>query len=106
MSAIDDFVALLETTEVVKQMLKTLKEEPAYILKEICRHYYANGRPIPDHQLQFIGYMGESALKALISAGLIRKQSGGSVSLYAYDPTEEGLRQYEKLKDDGFFVKA
>lgn len=106
MSAIDDFVALLETTEVVKQILKTMKEEPAYILKDICWHYYKNGGSMPDHQLQFTGYMGEVALKALMSAGLIKKQSGGSVSLYTYEPTEEGLRQYDQLKDEGFFKRG
>jgi hypothetical protein len=105
MSAIDDFVALLETTEVMKQVLKSLKEEPAHLLGDICREYQRTGQSMPDHHLQFVGYMGEAALKALLSAGLIRRQPGGRLSLYCYEPTSEGLAQYEKLKVDNFYQK-
>jgi len=105
MSAIDDFVILLETTEVMKQVLKSLKEEPAHLLGDICREYQRTGQSMPDHHLQFVGYMGEAALKALLSAGLIRRQPGGRLSLYCYEPTSEGLAQYEKLKVDNFYQK-
>jgi len=105
MSAIDDFVTLLETTEVMKQVLKSLKEEPAHLLGDICREYQRTGQSMPDHHLQFVGYMGEAALKALLSAGLIRRQPGGRLSLYCYEPTSEGLAQYEKLKVDNFYQK-
>ena len=105
MSAIDDFVTLLETTEVMKQVLKSLKEEPAHLLGDICREYQRTGQSMPDHHLQFVGYMGEAALKALLSAGLIRRQPGGRLSLYCYEPTPEGLAQYEKLKADNFYQK-
>ena len=105
MSAIDDFAALLETTEVMKQVLKSLKEEPAHLLGSICREYQGTGQPVPDHRLQFVGYMGEAALKALLSVGLIRRQSGGRLSLYCYEPTPEGLEQYERLKAEGFYRK-
>ena len=105
MSAIDDFTTLLETTEVMKQVLKSLKEEPAHLLGDICREYQRTGQSMPDHHLQFVGYMGEAALKALLSAGLIRRQPGGRLSLYCYEPTSEGLAQYEKLKADNFYQK-
>ena len=105
MSAIDDFVTLLEMTEVMKQVLKSLKEEPAHLLGDICREYQRTGQSMPDHHLQFVGYMGEAALKALLSAGLIRRQPGGRLSLYCYEPTSEGLAQYEKLKADNFYQK-
>ena len=105
MSAIDDFVTLLETTEVMKQVLKSLKEEPAHLLGDICREYQRTGQSMPDHHLQFVGYMGEAALKALLSAGLIRRQPGGRLSFYCYEPTSEGLEQYEKLKADNFYQK-
>ena len=105
MSAIDDFATLLETTEVMKQVVKSLKEEPAHLLGDICREYQRTGQPVPDHRLHFVGYMGEAALKALLSAGLIRRQSGGRLSLYSYEPTPGGLEQYEKLKADGLYKK-
>lgn len=105
MSAIDDFTALLEATEVMKQVLKSLKEEPAHLLGSICREYQRTGQPVPDHRLHFVGYMGEAALKALLSAGLIQRQAGGRLSLYCYEPTSEGFEQYERLKADNFYQK-
>ena len=105
MGSIDDFAALLETTEVMKQVLKSLKEEPAHLLGDICREYQRTGKSVPDHRLHFAGYLGETTLKALLSAGLIRRQPGGRLSLYCYELTPEGLEQYEKLKADGFYKK-
>jgi hypothetical protein len=106
MSAIEEFAAILENTDVMKQALRILKEEPAFLLAEICREYERSSRqPIPDHRLRSIGYMGEAATKALISAGLVKKQSGGSTSLYVYEPTAEGLKWWEKLKAEGFYKR-
>ena len=105
MGAIDDFAALLETTEVMKQVLKSLKEAPAHLLGDICREHQRTGQLVPDHHLHFVGYMGEATVKALLSAGLIRQQPGGRLSLYSYEPTPEGLKQYERLKADGFYKK-
>ena len=106
MSVIDDFARLLEDTEVMKQMIKDLKEEPARLLGNICREYKRRGqKPVPDHNLQLVGHMGEAALKALLSAGLIRRQSGGVYALYLYEPTTEGTRQYERLEADGFYER-
>ncbi len=105
MSAIDDFTALMEKTAVMKQVLKSLKEEPAELLGEICREYQKTGQPVPDHRLRFAGYMGEAALKALLSSGLIRRLSGGRLSLYCYEPTTEGLKQFERLNADGFYQR-
>ena len=90
MSAIDDFSLLLETTEVMKQVLKSLKEEPAHLLGDICREYHRTGQSVPDHRLHFTGYLGEIALKALLSAGLIRRQSGGTESLYSMSLLQKG----------------
>lgn len=105
MSAIDDFAALLETTEVMKQVLRSLKEEPAHLLGDICREYQKTGQSVPDHRLHFTGYLGEASLKALLSTGLIRQQPGGRLSLYSYKPSPEGLEQYERLKDEGFYQR-
>jgi hypothetical protein len=102
MSAIDDFTALLETTEVMRQVLRSVREEPAYLLRDICRDHQHTGRTVPDHHLQLLGYMGETALKALLSAGLIRQHAGGRIALYTYEPTEKGVEQYKKLQADGF----
>lgn len=59
MSALDDFTTLIQETETIKQMIRSLKEEPAYLLGSICRQYEKTGRPVPDHQLNITGYLGE-----------------------------------------------
>ena len=105
MSALERFSELMETTEVVRQVRKSLKEEPAHLLGEICREFEKTRIPVPDHRLRFVGYMGEAALKALISAGLVRRQPGGRLSLYCYEPTAEGLEHYQSLKAEGFYGK-
>jgi len=103
MSAIDDFAALLGATEVMQQIHKSLKEEPAHLLGNICREHEKTGQPVPDHHVHLVGYMSETALRALLAAGLIKQQPGGRLSLYCYEPTPEGLKQYEKLKAEGFY---
>ena len=105
MSAIDELTSLLESTDIMKQAFKSLKEEPAHLLGDICKEYQKTGQPAPDHHLRFTGYMGEAALKALISAELIKRQPGGRLSLYSYEPTARGLKQYKKLKADSFYKK-
>ena len=105
MGAIDSFAALVENTDVMKQVVKSLKEEPAHLLGDVCLEYQRTGQPVPDHRLHVVGYLGEATLKALLSAGLIKRQPGRKLSLYSYEPTPEGLEQYEKLKTDGFYKK-
>lgn len=51
MNAIDDFTALLGTGEVVSQMLRSIREEPAYLLRDIYRDYQRTGWTGPDHYL-------------------------------------------------------
>ncbi len=103
MTAIDDFAALLETTSPMKSLLKSLKEEPAQLLGDVCREYLRTKQAVPDHHLQMVGYLGESAALILIAAGMVKRGPGGSFSIYVYEPTEEGIRQFEKLKTDGFY---
>ena len=103
MNAIDSFTVLLETTDVVKQLLKSLKESPAILLGDICREYQANSQPVPEHRLHLAGYIGEAALRALVSLDLVTRRPGARLSLYSYEPTLAGLEQYEKLKADGFY---
>ena len=105
MSALDDFVALIEATEVMKQVIRGLKEEPSHLLSDICREYERTGQPVPDHHLNLVGYLGEASLKALIAAELIRQQSGSRLSVYCYEPTPKGIEQYGKLKAAGFYQK-
>lgn len=103
MSAIDELANLLESTEVMRRTFQSLKEEPAHLMANICREYQNRGQPVPDHRLHLGGYITEASLKALLGAGMIRQESGGRVSIYAYQPTKKGLEQHERLKADGYY---
>ena len=105
MSAVDDFAALLQTAEAIKQILQSVREEPAHLLGIICREYQTTGKAVPDHNLHPVGYLGEASLSALISLGLIKRHSGERLSLYSYEPTAEGLKQYERLRAEGFYQR-
>ncbi len=99
----DEFTNVIENTDVIKQVFKSLREEPAHILGEICHEYYATGQPVADHHLHYVGYLGDISVKALLSAGLIRQHPGGRVALYSYEPTPEGQKLSEELKAEGFY---
>ena len=103
MSAINDFAALVEATEVVQHVLRSVKVEPAHLLGDICGEYRKSGQSVPDHHLRLTGYLGEVALKALLSSGMISQQPGGKLSLYSYEPTPEGMAQFDKLEAEGFY---
>jgi len=105
MDALDEFFALLEATEVMQQVIMSLKEEPAHLLGDICREYERTGQPVSDHHLNLVGYLGEASLKALISAELVRQQTGNRLALYCYEPTAKGMEQYEGLKAGGFYQR-
>lgn len=105
MSVADDFFALLENTEPVREVLRSLKEEPARLLGDICVEYGRTGQPVPDHRLHLASYVREVGLKALLAAGLIKRETGGRLSLFSYEPTAEGLAQCERLKSAGFYER-
>jgi hypothetical protein len=104
MSAMDEFAAVLEETEVMKQAHRSLREEPAHLLGDVCAEFIRTERPVPDHRLHYTGYLGEASLRSLVMSGLI-KQEPGKYSLYAFEPTDAGQKQYKKLKAEGFYDK-
>lgn len=106
MSAFDEFAASLDDTDVMKHALRSLREEPAYLLRDMCRQCDRTGRPVPDHNLQPTGFGHETSLRALVSAGYARQLSGGTLAVYVYEPTAEGREQYANLKADGFYQRT
>lgn len=51
----------------MKQVLKSLKEEPAHLLGDICQEYQRTGQSVPDHRLHFVGYLGEATFESAIA---------------------------------------
>ncbi|HEY49878.1 MAG TPA: hypothetical protein G4O13_07525 [Dehalococcoidia bacterium] len=102
MGAYEDLTERLKQTEVVQQVLSALEEEPVALLQAICGEYAVSNEPVPDHHLPISGYLKEVALRTLLSAGLLQREPGGRLSIYAYRPTAEGMKYYKKLLKDGW----
>jgi hypothetical protein len=98
MSFIKEFQQLLDSTEIMAQVRKSLEEEPLNLLREICKKSGQDMAPVPDYSLPVQGYTGDVALKALVQAGLVDKIDGGRVALFSYKPTDLGIEYYKKLK--------
>jgi hypothetical protein len=64
MSAVDELVAQVEGTDIMKQTLKGLRDGIVRFLGDICREYQNTGLPVPDHHMHFGGYLGETTIKA------------------------------------------
>jgi glycerate-2-kinase len=97
MGAFEDFVDIIRKTEAMQEILKNLVEEPAKLLASICEEYEDTDKPVPDHHLLLVGQTGETAVKVLLSANMITKETG-QFSLYSYKPTELGLTYCKKMR--------
>ena len=97
MCAYEDLVQTIKQTEVMQQALASLQEEPVKLLRAICKAYEASNEPVSDYNLYLSGYLGEIALRALLSAGLIERQSGDRSSIFRYKPTPAGMEHYKRL---------
>ena len=102
MGAYEDFIQTTRQTEVMQQVLADLEKEPARLLLAICREYEASNEPVSDHHFHVSGYLGEIALRALVSAGLIERQAGGRFAIYRYKPTSAGMEHYRRLTSEGW----
>ncbi len=100
MAAYAEFVNRIHQTETMQELVRSLDEEPARLLERICSRYDGTGRAIADHNLQLTGFFGETMLRVLMRAGLIDRMTGGRGALYAYEPTEEGLQLYRRMREE------
>lgn len=95
----------IKRTDVMAQALNCLDQEPLQLLGEICRQAQRTGEPVPDYGLHPSGYLGEVALKALIEAELVKMIPAPKFSLFRYEPTKEGLKQYRRLDEAGYYER-
>ena len=100
MSAFEEFVTVIKDTEAVKDLLRNLETEPAKLLEDICKEYELTNKIVPDHHIYLAGYFSDVMLRALIAAGLIAKEPGGIFSIWAYKPTELGIKHYKAMLDE------
>ena len=100
-TAREEFAALVNSTDVMQQLLWDLEQDPLRILCGVCRENGETGQPVPDHHLDFSSYNCESSLRALTAAGLLRAHEGSRYAVREYEPTEQGLDLHRRLRDEG-----
>jgi hypothetical protein len=100
MTAYQEFRDRIHETDTMKELTRSLDEEPARLLGRICARYEETGRPVPDHFLQLTGYFGETMLRVLVRSGFIDRVSGGRGALNAYQPTSDGLNCFHRMSEE------
>ena len=100
MTAYEEFVKRIHETDTMRELARSLDEEPARLLRLICSRYEETGRPVADHYLQLTGYFGETMLRVLVRAALIDREPGGRGALHAYVPTPGGLELYKRILEE------
>ncbi len=84
MGAYEDLSEALRQTDAMQAVLAALEKEPITLLYAICAEYKSSKEPVPDHHLHVSGYLKEVALRALLSTGLLERQT---VAGYLFTPT-------------------
>lgn len=97
MTVYQEFGARIRETDTMRELIRSLDEEPARLLQRICSRYEETGRPVADHNLQLTGYFGELMLRVLVRAHYVDRIPGGRGALNAYQPTQDGLDTYHSM---------
>ena len=100
-SAREEFINLIKTTDVIRQLLHDLEEDPLRMLCSVCKENSETGEPVPDHHLDFYGYNSESSLRALTAAGLLEAREDSKYAVREYVPTAKGKELCSRLRDEG-----
>ncbi len=100
MSAFEEFIERIHQTDAMRELVRSLDEEPARFLVRVCFRYEETGRPVPDHYLQLTGYFGETMLRVLVQARMLSRVAGGRGSVYAYEPTADGLELHRRMREE------
>lgn len=101
MSGREELLALVRSTESMKQILGELEQEPQKLLCAVCQDFRRNGKAVPDHRLALFNYFAEASLRSMVSAGIIKMMPGGLNSIHEYEPTSKGSEIYDKLIAEG-----
>ncbi len=100
MTVHEEFAARIRETDTMRELIRSLDDEPARLLQRICSRFVETERPVADHYLQLTGYFGETMIRVLVRAGFIDRVSGGRGALNAYQPTADGLDFYRRMREE------
>ncbi len=100
-SAAQELMDIVRQTDSIRQIISDLEQEPLRLLCAVGKECSKAPGAIPDHRLGLNNYFAEAALRALVSAGLLKMQVGGNLAIYEYEMTEKGAAIYGRLVSEG-----
>ena len=90
-SAREEAEKRIHATDAVREITEELRLYPVRLLRQIVAEHRRRNAPAPDHVLEIVPYLGETALRALVEAGLTERVDDSAYSMRAYAPTSDGI---------------
>ena len=75
----------------MRELTGELTAYPVRLLRQLVAEYARRGTAVPDHVLDIVPYLGDTALRALVDAGLADRIDDSPHAIRAYVPTAEAI---------------
>ena len=84
----------------MRDLTDELRAYPTRLLIQIVAEHRRRGGAVPDHVLEIVPYVGETALRALVDAGLADRIDDSPYAIRSYTPTADGLALAARMADE------
>ncbi len=78
-------------TGAMRELTGELRAYPVRLMRQMVAEHKLRGGPVPDHVLDIVPYLGDTALRALVVAGLVDRIDDSPHAIRAYVPTAEAI---------------
>jgi hypothetical protein len=78
-------------SDAMRELAGELTAYPVRLLQQLVAEYTRRGAAVPDHVLDIVPYLGDTALRALVDAGLADRIDDSPHAIRAYVPTAEAI---------------
>ncbi|MBM3940692.1 MAG: hypothetical protein FJ318_07375 [SAR202 cluster bacterium] len=79
------------------ELAREVRRYPVELLRKLVSEFKTRRSPVPDHALDLVPYLGETALRALLAGGLAERVGDNRYALHAYQPTVRGIDLAERI---------
>ena len=78
-------------TGAMRELTGELRAYPVRLMRQMVTEHNRRGGAVPDHVLDIVPYLGDTALRALVDAGLADRIDDSPHAIRAYVPTAEAI---------------
>jgi hypothetical protein len=93
-----ELVEIISKFGPIRQLREELDRYPVELFRRVCLLSSKRNSSVPDYNLRLAPYLGEMALRALVSAELVATVDRGIHSMQAYVPTDKGKKLWQRLE--------